>query len=257
MKSPLIELWRQASGRCALCGAEVPEPGSAVPFTSFAATRDHIIPASLGGADAMANLRMTCRACNGARSDAFPFGAIPGADEAVQEAVWLREEGRCGSCRSARALQFLRYPHDWPGAEGVVVLCSDCVNLVLQAPLVPLRDDGHRLPPGYRHTDAGAPVGPRILLDTDAVRRIDPYGLALSHRLVRRLYRLGLAGDDDRATLARIGPQLAEDLRRAPILTFGDYHVVHGDRMAWKISIDGVCLFQAVPHAGLREREAA
>lgn len=116
---PLQRLLDRNGGICALCGDVCALED---------ATRDHVIPKSLGGAMSTWNLRLAHRACNEDRKAQFPSGAFHGISEAVQRAVWEREDGKCVNCRSAK---FLLFHRKQPGVRAVGpdlvrVMCVDC-----------------------------------------------------------------------------------------------------------------------------------
>lgn len=115
---PIKRFVERDGGVCGLCGVVV-NPGEA--------TRDHVIPASLGGARSRHNLRLAHRACNEARADAFPSGEFRGISEETQRIVWRRDRGRCHSCRATTGLLF----HRPLGRHAVrpwlvLVLCTTC-----------------------------------------------------------------------------------------------------------------------------------
>ena len=62
---PMIRkyIYRQSSGKCALCG-------NPVKYTDF--TIDHIVPLSMGGENDIDNFQCTCRACNQFKSNILP-----------------------------------------------------------------------------------------------------------------------------------------------------------------------------------------
>lgn len=60
----LERLWKRDRRRCFYCGVKV----------RFAvATRDHVIPKSIGGRDALRNLVLACGSCNERKAALIPF----------------------------------------------------------------------------------------------------------------------------------------------------------------------------------------
>lgn len=74
MRGGVFRLWLRELGRCHLCGGNVP-------FTveerdPRAASRDHVVPQSLGGKRTPENLRLAHRYCNSRRNHR-PLGDMP------------------------------------------------------------------------------------------------------------------------------------------------------------------------------------
>lgn len=73
----LRRLHRWQDGACYWCGRHTYLSNATSPQ---AATRDHVIPKSLGGPGSMDNIVLACRACNGSSGQAtdwVPFKALP------------------------------------------------------------------------------------------------------------------------------------------------------------------------------------
>lgn len=119
---PLARFIERDHGLCGLCGLQVSEED---------ATRDHVIPLSLGGAMSRHNLRLAHRACNQARADTFPSGPFRGISAELQAEAWNRDRGRCHRCKTAGQLLFHRGPGSSPRSatpQTVKVLCTDCAR---------------------------------------------------------------------------------------------------------------------------------
>lgn len=114
----LAELWRQAHGRCTLCRQPIPLES---------ASRDHVIPKSMGGAWSARNLRLACGPCNLARGDTFPFGTFRHLSESRQRNVWLRDGGACAECGYRRALVFCKRRGRRSGRPQVRLVCMSCL----------------------------------------------------------------------------------------------------------------------------------
>lgn len=68
-------LWREQHGRCFHCGRPMPDPLTQRDRhrkRTDAATIEHVLPRTLGGAAAWRNEVACCRACNAAKADRLP-----------------------------------------------------------------------------------------------------------------------------------------------------------------------------------------
>lgn len=240
-KHTLVELWEWSRGICALCNAEVPHPSMSTPGSPAPqdATRDHIIPAALGGAASWRNYRLACRACNEGRQDAFPFKAVRGLSHKIQNQVWKRHRGCCASCSSWNNLQFI----SWPDGGDPVVMCTSCTD---KFGLNCLRSNNPTPKPRPAKPDWSTPpplhYGPLQMLTEQAVRQINPAALRLAPHSFKRLLDFRLIDTyDEPAAVQQLTPRIQADLIDAPIKTDG-LHYVHGPEFTWKISCDGAVL---------------
>jgi len=68
----------QADPRCTYCGCSLPKLGKA--------TLDHVIPPGRRGADATANLVLSCKLCNACKADLTPGELLPWAQRICEVA---------------------------------------------------------------------------------------------------------------------------------------------------------------------------
>lgn len=115
---PLAELWTAKGGLCALCGQPMPLAD---------ASRDHVIPRSMGGSSSARNLRLTCTACNNARGNKFPYGEFRRMSEATQRGIWARDRGACVQCGYRQGLVFCKRQARPAGQPRVRLLCMPCL----------------------------------------------------------------------------------------------------------------------------------
>ena len=106
--------WRLAEAqnwRCAYCSAVMTsEPGGPTE-----ATRDHVVPKSLGGADGSRNLVAACFSCNLVKADFDAWAFAHARMRAVHARRWL--------------------PGRWPGLEAWARIRSDVQDYELNHPL--------------------------------------------------------------------------------------------------------------------------
>jgi len=66
-KVRMADLWARDRGRCQLCGKECSPLVGSHWTDPHAATRDHVVPISKGGADTLGNCQLAHRSCNSAK----------------------------------------------------------------------------------------------------------------------------------------------------------------------------------------------
>lgn len=151
---PIERLYEMHNGICWLCHEHVE-------LTD--ATRDHVIPRSLGGAFNWDNLALAHADCNHQRDDRFPAqrtfrGVIT---TRRQQRAWSASKGRCRTCGAGHDL-FFQYIRGL-GGDYVEVSCCYCAG----QPEVMIRDANEAL----RTAQANTPRLPlRIETSPNAVR---------------------------------------------------------------------------------------
>lgn len=124
----LAKLHRLDAGKCWLCQMPCPLED---------ASRDHVIPASMGGAYSWKNFALAHVTCNNQRKDLFPVAPFQGMGTIAQQHAWNRSTGRCEGCGYGKSLVLCRRR---VGTERLVqILCVWCSDRALRpAPATPL-----------------------------------------------------------------------------------------------------------------------
>lgn len=111
---PLSQMLVRFQGRCWLCHGQV---------ALEEATRDHVIPVTLGGAWCWQNLRLAHEFCNHLRGDVFPIADLRDLTMKRQAALWENSGGCCQMCGATRNLFF----HIPPVLRGhAIIICRQC-----------------------------------------------------------------------------------------------------------------------------------
>lgn len=135
-KISLKDLWNRDKRRCWICQRSV---------RFIDATRDHVVPVSLGGSHAQSNLRLAHEWCNSARGNQVSAILQSDALEAMQERVSRSKLAALLLSYRAQVLQetaTLLYEHLHPDARlrpGVEAACELLENSARI--LVPLAED--------------------------------------------------------------------------------------------------------------------
>jgi hypothetical protein len=123
---PLEHLYERDGGLCWLCTTHC---------SMEQATRDHVIPAALGGAYSWHNFALAHYACNQERADRFPVAEFQGIPVHIQKQVWEAARRRCKSCGCGDSLLlYLRYQQPPTDPRSVLVLCTSCRNDATSGP---------------------------------------------------------------------------------------------------------------------------
>lgn len=110
LKSKFLQLFERDQGRCVYCGLDLKAD-----YDRFMmATEDHLVPDSKGGMGRdLANLVLSCRVCNGLKSDFVPEPAIDAVADRRNYIVAVR--AHIMKRRSERLKEFLKVTH--PGMK--------------------------------------------------------------------------------------------------------------------------------------------